>query len=754
MWAGLQRALDFYVVALHAFDLVTAVSEPVGPRVALLDGVPVPPAHFGLLSDFCLLRAANLAALGSLAQRTALDAVVAGWEAGLAELTTRIGARLIVVAAAMPEPLVDAVSRGLDACWVPDISGAIDELKALRATRAPDAIRHSLADIRVRWRDAGEPALLRDLSNHGLAFEVSDVDVERLLPGCELEQLTLSHRGATALAGGRALVRHVAPLATPGRYLVGAALKPRAPAPGAAAPTLIRNRALAASLVKAGLQTGVVVAPLDGDSRDGAPEVELVGGRLDAERGVMTAASDGALAEHDLVRGQFELAGRLYRFTTVVLATAPLTLKLPGVLEETMQRAAARYRPRPPETLIVEVSSPLVVGVALKAVVDLSANGFSFALENARDLYPIGLQLEVSLRLPDGPLSCAAEVRTLVREGTRLRCGVELIELDAPSRLRLANFVMRLRFPGVDDGAGLGCDELFGFMRETGFLTPDEGGALRSVDRRGARGFTSLYAAPSRIFKAVVAREAGELAGHVSGVRAYRQRGWRSIDRAPVGARGAPAQPRCRRVLLSESRFRVLQDLLSRRQQVAGARLRRLRAHAARPAALGAASVPPSTPSARMRPSCCPSRRSGSTCSRRPPMISPPSSATSSSASAASSCARTISRVRRCSCPQAEPRLRRARALPPAPRAASDAPQRRRRLRAGRALVAGLNLSEALSAFQIYRDRRRPRARPTACGARYVRAVVPIYRHATRPIARGLIAAGRDRRNSSAPAWR
>jgi len=140
----------------------------------------------------------------------------------------------------------------------------------------------------------------------------------------------------------------------------------------------------------------------------------------------------------------------------------------------------------------------------------------------ARELYPIGLVVDVTLRLPDGPISCAAQVRTLVREHVRLRCGLELLDADAASRLRLANFVMRLRFPGVDDGAGLGCDELFGFMRETGFLTPAKEESLRPVAEEVRHGFEALYAAPSRIFKAVVAREDGELAGHVSGVRAYR----------------------------------------------------------------------------------------------------------------------------------------------------------------------------------------------------------------------------------------
>ena len=231
---------------------------------------------------------------------------------------------------------------------------------------------------------------------------------------------------------------------------------------------------------------------------------------------------------HDLVRGQFELAGRLYRFTTVVVDTAPLELKLPTSLGESQQRAAARYRPRASEIPPVEISSPLADCVGLKSVYDLSANGFSFLIDGARDLYPIGLIVDISLRLPDGALACAAEVRTLVRDGARLRCGVERLDLDAVERLRLANYVMHLRFPGVDDGGGLVPDELFPFFRATGFLPPEKEAASAPVMDELRESYRSLYAQPSAVFKAVVSRDPeGGLVGHVSGVRAY-SRTWMS----------------------------------------------------------------------------------------------------------------------------------------------------------------------------------------------------------------------------------
>jgi hypothetical protein len=509
------------VVALHSFDCEAIGPEPIAPSVAIFNDVVIDARTAGALAEFSVHRVADIAALERLTEHSTMDVVVAVWRSGLTEAASRIRARLIVVAPELPELLVDAVSRGVDARWVRDAAGAVAELRRLRVLRPADGVRHRFADVTVCWNGAAEPARLRDLSNDGVAFEVADTDVERLLPGSELEGLTLSRRGRAAVSGVRALVRHVQPLATAGCYLIGCALKARMTTT-AAKPTLLRDPALCAALFRSGLGTGVVVTPLDADARDGAADFQLVGGRVDAARGIVTAASDGTLAEHDLVHGYFELAGRLYRFTTVVIAAAPLTLKLPAILEETLQRASARYRPTSNEALTVEVRSPLADTFALKTIVDLSAAGFSFAIDGARDLYPLGLQLDVTLRLPDGPLVCGAEVRTLVREAGRLRCGVELVGVDAPSRLRLANFVMRLRFPGVDDGAGLGSEELFDFLRDTGFLTPAKEESLRPVVDEVRQSFDALYATPSTLFKAVVSREDGELTGHVSGVRAYR----------------------------------------------------------------------------------------------------------------------------------------------------------------------------------------------------------------------------------------
>jgi len=60
------------------------------------------------------------------------------------------------------------------------------------------------------------------------------------------------------------------------------------------------------------------------------------------------------------------------------------------------------------------------------------------------------------------------------------------------------------------------------FFRATGFLYPEKEELLAPVMAEVQETFANSYAQPSEVFKAVVARENGTLIGHVSGIRAYR----------------------------------------------------------------------------------------------------------------------------------------------------------------------------------------------------------------------------------------
>ena len=169
------------VVTLHSYDLETFGPDPGHPTVALFDDVALDGRSASVLNELNVHHIADIAALERLAATTTLDGVVAGWRSGLSDVTTRLRLRLIVVSPTLPEALVDAISRGADARWAPNAAEAAGELRLLRSTRPADNVRHRFVKVRVRF--AGGEAELRDLSNDGLAFDIADIDVERLLPG-------------------------------------------------------------------------------------------------------------------------------------------------------------------------------------------------------------------------------------------------------------------------------------------------------------------------------------------------------------------------------------------------------------------------------------------------------------------------------------------------------------------------------------------------------------------------------------------
>jgi PilZ domain-containing protein len=486
------------------------------------------------LAPFAVRVVDDAGALARAAASGDADVIVCSWHAELPALASKLTLPIVVVGAVVPEALVDAVVAGAPIRHVARPAALGDELRQLtRAARAAVA-RHALDGMTVSWRGARVPAKLADLSCDGLSFIVEDEALSALLPGRDLGELEVRRGDARVLQGVTARVRHIEPLDPPGRYRIGCALSlPPAPSP---APSLVRDRALCAALLKAGLRGGVLIAPLDAEV-DASLELQLGQARLDVAAGVLRADDAGRQwPELGLVRGRFEVAGRVYRFTSVVTGRAPLTMTLPTALEESQLRASARYRPSADDPVTVELRSALADEPLDKTLVDLSASGFSFVIDGARELFPLGLKLQVSLRIGGEPLVGAGRVRTFVREGEQLRCGVELVGLAEAAQARLSDYLMRRRFPDVEDGGAVPFDELAAFLRTTGFLYPAKEAVLAPIMSQVQHTFEQLYGGPSRLFKSVVARHDGELAGHVSSVRVYQQT-WMSQHLAATSSR-------------------------------------------------------------------------------------------------------------------------------------------------------------------------------------------------------------------------
>src|SRR5262249_20596925 len=159
--------------------------------------------------------------------------------------------------AALPEALVDAIAAGAPLTHVASPAHLEEELRRITRSARRPGVRHALVGATVSWPGARDAAVVADLSTEGIAFIVEDEDLDALLPGSELGEVTVRRGETTALAGVTARVRHLVPLEPAGRYRVGCALAvtPTPPAP----PTLVRDRALCAALLKAGLKGGIIL---------------------------------------------------------------------------------------------------------------------------------------------------------------------------------------------------------------------------------------------------------------------------------------------------------------------------------------------------------------------------------------------------------------------------------------------------------------------------------------------------------------
>ncbi|HME92445.1 MAG TPA: PilZ domain-containing protein, partial [Myxococcaceae bacterium] len=285
----------------------------------------------------------------------------------------------------------------------------------------------------------------------------------------------------------------------------------------------IRDRAWCAALLRSALRSGgVLLQPLD-DSRLG---IHCTAGQVTGAS-VEFTVSPGAhpFSEYEVVRGRFEIGGGVYRFYSSVMARSPLRLRLPVAIEEIQKRSAPRYQLSAGQPVTVRLSSQLLSAPAVRQVRDLGGTGFSFELDTAVDVFPPGMSFhQIELRIGEEEIRCQGQVKNLARIPNapgKLRCGVEFDHLEESARVRLADLIMRSRFPSLDDGRSVPFDELWSFFLQTKFLYPQKQQRLAPLLPELRRTLEQLNSRPTKIFKSVVICKGSRIVGYISALRAY-----------------------------------------------------------------------------------------------------------------------------------------------------------------------------------------------------------------------------------------
>ncbi len=504
-----------------------------GPNVILLS----PDAHevdrwSALLEGAADVRAvASVEALAQALAQLPADVVVAPCDARLLEGIQRCrgDSRLILCGSTLPLGVIDAAGQGYDLRHVEREGQLRREVHALARPRSL-MIRHQLAGLSVRWSGAERALPLLDISNGGLSFRLElDGELEQLLPGTLLCGVEV-HRGPSlALFADTAVVRYVEQAAEPGKqphYRIGCEVSTAGPVQPPAHGSRFTDGATRAGLLREALRgSGILLQGSPGSSGS----ILCTSGTVEIEKAELAFDAPLSVFEpYDVVRGSFELGGTSYSFVTSAISGVPLRLRLPFAIEGSHRRGSPRYRPDGRDPVSVLLAAPLLAGQPLeREVLEISSTGLSFALDPAFDLFPPGMRLSrVELKLPGLTFACAGSVKNLapLGDGTRaVRCGVSFEGLDAEERDRLADALMRQRYPGLRDCSALSFDDLFRFFQETRFLYPEKLAALEPILPEVRKTFTRLHAKPSSLFKSLVYLEDGKTLAHGSSVRVYRR---------------------------------------------------------------------------------------------------------------------------------------------------------------------------------------------------------------------------------------
>ena len=457
------------------------------------------------------LDAATIAdALRLLAERP-VDVIVSRWNEPAFDRVqaTQRGVRCLHVGA-LRGALVEAVGQGFAVEQVDDgaLASRIERMLAEPRVGA----RRVRDDLTLSFRGARHRVC--DFSNDGIAFSVGFATTPPL-PGDVLEDVTVQASGRDALAGATLVVRNVA--VGEKAYRVGCALRPPRAAADVSAGEIV-DRALIAGLVCRTLAgDGFTLELAAGDGID-----RVAGGSVDAAAGEIALGKlDATLAPFDVVTCRFELGGSGYCFTTSVVRGEPLVLRLPRVVSRTRHRTAARYRPSADHPVAVELEAALLPQPIVRAVRDIGGSGFAFALA-AHDVLPPGMLLDrVVLRVGEHAFACRGIVRTISRGSDGLRCGVELRDVDEVDRIRLADLLMRTRFPSIDDAGKLSFDELWSFFLASKFVYPEKATTLLPLMPAIRDTFDKLARHPNTVAKPVVYKEGDEVVGYLSILRGW-----------------------------------------------------------------------------------------------------------------------------------------------------------------------------------------------------------------------------------------
>lgn len=471
------------------------------------------------ISECNVWQASDSLAANSLAEDQDAQLIIAPWPwaTQLLRKRRRLPARpLLLLGGEIDQTIVHAVAAGVDITHWPDDSGFEHKVRSLIVKAQSRSPRFNVDDVEVVWGEHRHRAKVSDLALDGFSFTLPlDASIEKCMPGSRLLHVELLRGSKVCVSSQSATVRYLS--AEKNMYRVGCSFdRGSGHANLATGETSIRQALRIAGVIQAALKQSKL--------RLERPDHSLVldcSGEIDVTRRLISVATTGPdrLSPLDVVRCSFEFGGELYQFSSAVVTSQPLELRMPTELTVKQRRASTRYEVQVP--MKVSVTSHLTGHTHEGVVKDLSGTGC--LIELPRDaLYPRGSALHsMSISLPQGAVVLKGTVTHAARGEHHLRLGVEFNHDTEEALLLVAQFLVTQRWPTLESGASATFDELFDLFLRSGLVKVAHIEALRPGMEEVRRTFSLVSNIANTLFRSIVIRERGRVVGHVSSVRVY-----------------------------------------------------------------------------------------------------------------------------------------------------------------------------------------------------------------------------------------
>lgn len=223
----------------------------------------------------------------------------------------------------------------------------------------------------------------------------------------------------------------------------------------------------------------------------------------------------------------FSGSGRCLRQHNELPFKEMMLTPLGGEIKRFKKRKIRNQRQKITPTPTVIFQHPLLKKRIQREIHDISTSGFSLYEElGDRVLMPSMIIQDLTICFANAlNMNCTAQVIYRMEEGTRVRYGLVILDMDIQTYNHLAQLLSNTLDPHCYISTEVDIDALWKFFFDSGFIYPKKYDLIRSHRRSFKETYQKIYQENPKIAKHFTYQKNGHIYGHIAMVRAY-NRAW------------------------------------------------------------------------------------------------------------------------------------------------------------------------------------------------------------------------------------